>query len=203
MVLPPVIAAKLDAKRDELAREKRLLDAQRAEMARVERRVELLEAELAGWEGAASEFAVLLDASPRPFTNAPTVAPPQIGSGHSNGQVAVRKMWRDILAASAAQYPQAVTLDGFVKIADDLGTPTTRNTLRSQLSNYKRHGLLEATGYGRFRLTPEGARVIGVTLPTVPANEMPKPAAPTPDLLGAAAAAGDNIHHEHEGGENG
>lgn len=145
------------------------LEARRKAVDDARRHALLLEAELRGFEAAA----VILTQS----------APLVEEADNPGAEQRVRGTWRAILAAIAPEYPKLTTLDKFEQIANRLGTPTTRNTLRSQMSNYAHLGFVERVGQGAYRLTLKGAEMLGVTLgrPGI---------APEPHLVAMDAAKG-------------
>ncbi len=81
---------------------------------------------------------------------------------------AMRRQWKSLLAATAKTFPADLSLDDMERLSIEIGRPANRNTLRSQMSIYAGLGVVERTGSGRYRLTPHGARAVGVTLPDAP-----------------------------------
>lgn len=126
------------------------LETRRKAVEDARRHVLMLEAELRGFEAAA---AILMQS-----------APSSDAVDGSGTDLRVRGTWRAILAAIAFTHPKPTTLDEFEQVANRLGTPTTRNTLRSQMSNYAHLGFVERVGQGAYRLTHKGAEMLGVTL---------------------------------------
>lgn len=53
--------------------------------------------------------------------------------------------------------------DDLADAVETVGHDANRDTLRSQMSNYKGVGLVEAIGDGRFKLTDAGRRAAGIT----------------------------------------
>jgi len=127
------------------------LDGRRKAVHDARQHVILLEAELRGFEAAAAFLTR-------------TTSPAEADNAGVDHRVGIRGNWRAILTATAPHYPAPTTLDDFIRIADGLGTPTTRNTLRSQMSIYSTAGYLERVGQGEYRLTAEGAKMLGVTI---------------------------------------
>lgn len=126
------------------------LNARRQAVQDARQHVVMLEAELRGFEAAAAFL-----------MRQPT---PDDGDDAPNGEARIKGTWRKILAAVAPYHPRATTLDQFEAIAENLGTPTNRNTLRSQMSLYTNQNIVERVKQGEYRLTQEGADMLGVAL---------------------------------------
>lgn len=164
MTLPPEFIFGLTAKRDEVNQaRRRICDAQQ--------NLALVEAELRGFEAAARLFDKSADtATPSAsFTSRHE----RQASPSASAVRGIRSQWKLLLAATAKHYPSAMHLDDIERLSRDVGVPTNRNTLRSQMSIYASHGVVERTGTGRYRLTPLGATAVGITLPGVSPNSMP------------------------------
>jgi hypothetical protein len=46
--------------------------------------------------------------------------------------------------------------DALLRLSEDKGLPTTNSTLRSQMLNFKKRGLVEPVGYGKYCMTKLG-----------------------------------------------
>ncbi len=175
MTLPPEFLAGLTAKRDEASQARqRVYDAQQ--------KLALVEAELRGFEMAAR----LLDknTSTAPSSAVASATPRHIRqASQSDSELpGIRRQWRVLLAATAKFYPSDMHLDDMERLSVDVGVPANRNTLRSQMSIYARHGVVERTGTGRYRLTPLGATAVGITLPGASPEPTPLPAEAADDI---------------------
>ena len=146
------------------------LAAKRTEVADARRKVELLEAELRG----AEEIARLFD-SVMPLGDVPAargdlghLAAEATGSQSaslSDGRRGFSSRWRNLLASMGPIYPGDMSLDDLEAKAAELGAPTNRNTLRSQMSIYADQGFVERTAKGHYRLTPAGGAAVHIELP--------------------------------------
>lgn len=164
MTLPPEFIAGLIAKRDEADQARKRLEDARQSLA-------LLEAELRGWESAARLLNGGVNAS---AASAPQGPSAQMRPYGDSNLPAMRRQWKTLLAATAKSFPSDLSLDDMERLSVEVGVPANRNTLRSQMSIYAGHGVVERTGTGRYRLTPLGARVVGVALPDVHFGSSPK-----------------------------
>lgn len=177
----------------------RRFDAKRSELSQLRDRVAVMEAELRGWEEAASalgassatDFAdASRDSSPfSPPVPSRTAATPR-----------VRRSWQALLKETAKRYPADVTLDDMERMSGELGNPTTRNTLRSQMSIYTTQRLVERTGQGRYRLTRVGAEALGIQLPMAQATTKPQLESSASDLLDMAEPVSDDIQEQEKEG---
>ncbi len=94
---------------------------------------------------------------------------PMSGNARKRG---INSAWRKIIAEAAKGYPNSYSLDEWEVLAGRVGENINRNTLRSQMSNYAKVGLVERISIGRFRVTEAGARAAKAELPSEP-NEPP------------------------------
>lgn len=163
MTLPPEFIAGLASKRDEVHQaQQRVYEAQQ--------KLALVNAELRGFEMAARLFDKSISVTP-----VDAVGPNRnkLDVETSATLPNIRRQWRTLLSATAKTYPGDLHLDDLEKLAFDIGVPANRNTLRSQLSIYAAHGVVERTGTGRYRLSPLGATAVGITLPSATPDATP------------------------------
>ena len=173
------------------------LDLKRQGVTDARRKLETLEAELRGFEEAVRFMSVPMGRETKPSAAASDlpgrVARDRQSGGHApgDGRRPISEQWRGILKATADIYPQAVSLDDIQVIAERLGTPTNRNTLRSQVAIYTDRGLMERVSQGHYRLTSLGAAQVGATLPATIGPDAP------PGLRGGGLGAifPENVTH--------
>lgn len=150
------------------------LDEKRKRVAELRHALAIAEGEARGWEDAIrllTSVAPIASAEQRSETVTiinPAAIRHAAGLGKSSGLRGLSEHWKRIFAGIASYHPEAATLDDILSIADRLGTPINRNTLRSQASIYAEKGILERVGQGSYRVTPSGAEQLGATLPKEP-----------------------------------
>ena len=175
----------------------RKLDAKRGELNQLRHRITVMEAEVRGWE----EAALALDASHDPVAgqaprDGPAYSPPV--PPRPDSTPSIRRSWQSLLRETAKHYPADVSLDDMERMSVNLGDPTTRNTLRSQMSTYAARNLVERTRQGRYRLTRAGADALGIQLPMPQASEKPTPVNLASDLLDASGPVAGNSQNVKE-----
>ncbi len=140
----------------------------RAEVQQVRRTLELLEVELRVWESALS---LVTDGN---FSLSQTESTGTIGkkivsqdlfnptAGAKFGKRGMNAMWKEIAFNVSELYPNAFNLDQLSEAAELSGHKIPRATLRSQMANYAKVGLIERISVGVFRLTDTGRAAAGV-----------------------------------------
>lgn len=68
--------------------------------------------------------------------------------------------WRAVLARIAALYPGDVGLDDIGRWCSAIGLSANPDTIRSNMHENKRRGLIESSGRGRFKITQEGCNAV-------------------------------------------
>lgn len=142
--------------------------AKRAELQQARRALELLEVELGVWESALS----LVTGSNQPYAPPPKI--PRSGVGFTDKNLfdpsvvatsskrGMNSTWKEIASKVTELHPDAFNLDQLSEAAELGGHKIPRATLRSQMANYAKVGLVERVSVGVFRLTDAGRTAAGV-----------------------------------------
>jgi hypothetical protein len=129
--------------------------AKKSEISQALRRVEVLRAELATLEKVVRLLGVTIEAENTTSRKAKS------HSGESvRGTVGLSVSSKIVLAAMADEPEKNFDYEALLRVSEDKGLPTTNSTLRSQMMNLKRRGLVEPVGYGKYRITKLGVEEV-------------------------------------------
>lgn len=129
--------------------------AKKSEISQALRRVEVLRAELATLEKVVRLLGVTIEAENTTSRKAKS------HSGESvRGTVGLSVSSKIVLAAMADDPEKNFDYEALLRVSEDKGLPTTNSTLRSQMMNLKRRGLVEPVGYGKYRITKLGVEEV-------------------------------------------
>ncbi len=129
--------------------------AKKSEISQALRRVEVLRAELATLEKVVRLLGVTIEAENT------TSRKPKSHSGESvRGTVGLSVSSKIVLAAMADDSEKNFDYEALLRVSEDKGLPTTNSTLRSQMMIFKRRGLVEPVGYGKYRITKLGVEEV-------------------------------------------
>lgn len=176
------------------------------EVEEARRHLDRLETQLETWIEAARLASRGASVEP---SDAQASSPPPAPRATPEDQDARRGMrsdWRAIMRGMVEHHPADLSLDELGEIAERVGFPVNRNTLRSQMSNYAKAGWVDRVREGRFRITQAGAEAARVTLPQnasggsdAPAKERPPEGSAQPGGLfgGDESDATANVSEGH------
>jgi hypothetical protein len=125
--------------------------AKKNEISHALRRVEVLKAELATLE----KVVRLLGVAVEPEHTASRRTKSSLVQT-SRGRRGLSVSSKAVLAAMADDPEKSFDYDALLRVSEEKGFPTTNSTLRSQMLNCKKRGLVEPVGYGEYRITKLG-----------------------------------------------
>ena len=125
--------------------------AKKSEISQTLRRVEVLRAELATLEKVVRLLGVTIEAE-----NTTSRRVKSHGVVSVKGTLGLSVSSKFVLAAMADDPEKSFDYDALLRLSEDKGLPTTNSTLRSQMLNFKKRGLVEPVGYGKYRMTKLG-----------------------------------------------
>lgn len=143
---------KIAEKRASIAERNGRIASLRADLSRAELEQAIAEAELNAYE----------DALTLVGPAAKQKRPPRAPAGDMKRPL--KDIWLCVLKGMADRHPQTTSNDKIIEIAESGGFKLNRENLRSQMGQYNQRGIVERVTQGEYRLTDNGARLIGVDL---------------------------------------
>lgn len=125
--------------------------AKKSEISQALRRVEVLRAELATLEKVVRLLGIIIEAE-----NTTSRKEKSHSRESVRGTVGLSISSKIVLAAMADDSEKNFDYEALLRVSEDKGLPTTNSTLRSQMMNLKRRGLVEPVSYGKYRITKLG-----------------------------------------------
>lgn len=91
----------------------------------------------------------------------PTLATQVVAMAEGKGKPA-KEEWNHVFARLYHEHANGFGYDEIVSVANRLGVPYKRASLRTKMMNYVNESVLERVGSGRFRITDDGVNFFNV-----------------------------------------